>query len=72
MGNIPTNSEPTLESATVYLLTDHQIILEELKLKLRRHGHRVTKSELVRLAIEGLQKQSLDQVLASLTAKPTR
>lgn len=69
MGNVPTNSEPTLESATVYLSSNHQIILEEFKLKLRRHGHRVTKSELVRLAIEGLQKQSLDQVLTSLTAK---
>lgn len=56
-------NQPTLEAATVYLLPDHQIILEELKLKLRRHGFKVTKSKLVRIAIQLLGEQELEQII---------
>jgi hypothetical protein len=47
-----------LEAATVYLLPKHQIILKELRLKLRRHGIKTTKSKLVRIAISHLGEQS--------------
>ena len=55
-----------LEAATVYLLPEHQIILEELKLKLRRYGVKTTKSKLVRIAIVHLSEQSLEKLANQL------
>ena len=59
-------NQPDLEAATVYLLADHQIILEELKLKLRRHGIKATKSKLVRIAISLLGEHKLENIINHL------
>lgn len=59
--------EPALEKATVYLLPTHQIILDELRLKLRRQGVKATKSRLIRAAITLLNEQKLDNIIRSLT-----
>jgi hypothetical protein len=57
---------PLLEPATVYLLAEHQIILEELKLKLRREGVKSSKSKLVRAAINLLEKQTIENIIRRL------
>lgn len=62
-GNI---TRPALEAATVYLLPDHQIILDEVKLKLRRQGIKASKSQLVRVAICLLETQPLEQIIQRL------
>lgn len=59
-------TQPTLEAATVYLLPNHQIILEELKLKLRHHGIKTTKSKLVRVAIALLGEQTINKLIDNL------
>jgi hypothetical protein len=51
------------------LLLDHQLILEEIWLNLRRRGLRVTKSQLVRLAIRQLNEQPLAQLIEQLPAE---
>jgi hypothetical protein len=55
-----------LESATVYLLPEQQIMLDELKLKLRREGIRSNKSKLVRVAINLLQEQHIENIISRL------
>lgn len=55
-----------LEPATYYLLPEHQIILEELKLKLRRMGFKSSKSKLVRIAINLLHGQSIEDIIRYL------
>jgi hypothetical protein len=57
---------PVLEPATVYLLPDHQIVLEELRLKLRRQGVKSSKSKLVRVAINLLEEQTIEGIIRSL------
>lgn len=65
---MPENStQPALEAATVYLLPDHQIILDEVKLKLRRQGIKASKSQLVRVAICLLETQPLEQIMQRLS-----
>ena len=59
-------TQPQLEAATVYLLPDHQIVLEELKLKLRREGVKSSKSKLVRAAINLLEKQTIENIIRRL------
>lgn len=59
-------TSPLLEAATVYLLPEHQITLEEVKLKLRRQGVKASKSKLTRVAINLLGKQSIEQIIISL------
>jgi len=59
-------NQPILEAATVYLLADHQIKLEELKLKLRRQGIKATKSKLVRIAITLLGEHKLETIVNHL------
>ena len=59
-------AKPILEAATVYLLPKHQFILEELKLKLRRRGIKAAKSKLVRVAINLLDQQDLEQIINAL------
>ncbi len=61
-----TTTKSTLEAATVYLLPEHQIILEELKLKLRRQGIKATKSKLVRVAIKLLGQQLIEKMINQL------
>jgi hypothetical protein len=64
-----TNNETTtssLEAATVYLLPEHQIILEELRLKLRRQGVKSSKSKLVRIAISLLEEQTIEEIIRRL------
>jgi hypothetical protein len=63
--NIKTIS-PLLEAATVYLLPEHQIILEEVKLKLRRQGVKASKSKLARVAINLLGEQPIEKIITSL------
>lgn len=63
--NTKTNS-PSFEAATVYLLLEHQIILEEIKLKLRRQGIKASKSKLTRVAINLLGEQSIEKIINSL------
>ena len=63
----PTPSE--YEAATVYLLPQHQIILDEVRLKLRRQGVKVNKSQLVRLAIHLLAQQPLAHLVDHLQSK---
>ena len=46
-----------LVKATFYLTPAHVIALEELRLKLRKQGEKVDKSELVRRAIDLLVQQ---------------
>lgn len=48
---------PTLIKATFYITPEHDTKLEEYKLKLRRQGEKVDKSELVRRAIDLLVKE---------------
>lgn len=59
-------TKPTLEAATVYLLQNQQITLEELKLKLRRQGIKASKSKLVRIAIELLGEQNFRATIEQL------
>lgn len=59
-------TEPMLEPATVYLLLAHQIILEELRLKLRRQGIKASKSNLVRVAINLLSEQNIEKIINGL------
>jgi len=59
-------TQPQLEAATVYLLPDHQIVLEELRLKLRRRGIKSNKSKLVRVAINFLQEQNIEDIISRL------
>ena len=59
-------SQPALEAATIYLLPNHQIILDEIRLKLRRQSIKASKSKLVRVAIQLLAAQSLKQIIHSL------
>ena len=59
---MPNPNQSALEAATIYLLPEHQIILDELKLKLRRAGTKVTKSQLVRLAIHRLIDEPLEKI----------
>jgi hypothetical protein len=56
----------SLEAATVYLLPEHQIILEELKLKLRRQGIKASKSKLARVAIILLGDLPLEKIIIGL------
>jgi hypothetical protein len=60
-------TETLLEKATVYLLPTHQIILDELRLNLRRQGVKATKSRLIRAAITLLNEQKLDKIIHNLT-----
>jgi len=62
----PISTQPNLEAATVYLLPDHQIILDEIKLKLRRQRIKASKSKLMRVAIQLLAAQPLEQIIHSL------
>lgn len=64
-------NQSTLEAATVYLFPQHQIMLEEARLKLRRLGLKVSKSQLVRLAIELLAQQPLEHFTQRLQADET-
>lgn len=57
---------PLLEAATVYLLPEHQIILEEIKLKLRRQGVKASKSKLARVAINLLGEQLIEKIISRL------
>ena len=66
MTNIQPTIRPVLEAATVYLLPDQQIILEELKLKLRRQGIKASKSKLVRIALKLLDRQAIEQIIPQL------
>jgi len=66
MATSHTTIKPALEAATVYLLPEHQIILEELRLKLRRQGIKATKSKLVRIAITHLGGQSPEKLADQL------
>ena len=66
MTNSHPDTRPVLEAATVYLLPDHQIILEELRLKLRRQGIKASKSKLVRIALKLLDGQPIEQIIAHL------
>ena len=69
---MPENTRPTpltLEAATVYLLPQHQIILDEVRLKLRRQRVKVNKSQLVRLAIQLLEQQPLAHLIDHLQAE---
>lgn len=66
MPDSPTAAPPMLEAATIYLLPEHQIILEELKLKLRRQGIKASKSKLARVAIHLLAAQPLEWIIESL------
>ena len=66
MANSHPATKPALEAATVYLLPDHQIILEELRLKLRRQGIKASKSKLVRIALKLLDGQPIEQIIAHL------
>jgi hypothetical protein len=59
-------TSPSLEAATVYLLPQHQIILEELKLKLRRQGIKGSKSKLARVAINLLGDLPLEKIITGL------
>ena len=59
-------AQPAFEAATVYLLPQHQIILDEVKLKLRRQGVKVSKSQLVRTAIQLLERQPLAHLIDHL------
>ncbi|MFN8458612.1 MAG: hypothetical protein U0401_28825 [Anaerolineae bacterium] len=52
-----------LEAATFYLLPNHQIILDEIRLKLRRQGIKASKSKLARVAIQLLETQPLEQLV---------
>ena len=63
--NIKTIS-PSQEAATVYLLPEHQIILEEVKLKLMRQRIKVSKSKLARVAIKLLGEQPIEKIINSL------
>jgi len=55
-----------LEAATFYLTADHQFILEEIRLKLRRQNIKVSKSKLARVAINLLKEQSLANIVERL------
>ena len=59
-------AKSALEPATVYLLLGHQIILDELKLKLRQRGIKSTKSKLVRAAINLLNEQNIELIAQAL------
>lgn len=59
-------NQSTLEAATVYLYPQHQIILEEARLRLRRQGLKVNKSQLVRIAINLLSEQESEQIIQKL------
>lgn len=61
---------PSLEAATVYLLPEHQIILEEIKLKLRRQGIKASKSKLARVAISLLGEQPIEKLVTNLEQDP--
>ena len=66
----PTHSTPLeYEAATVYLLPQHQIILDEVRLKLRRQGIKVNKSQLVRAAIHLLAQQPLAHLVDHLQSE---
>jgi len=69
MSKHPNTPATPPEPTTVHLLPDHQLILEEIWLNLRRHGLRVTKSQLVRLAIRQLNEQPLAQLIEQLPAE---
>jgi len=62
--NPPTNLQT--EKATFYLQPDHQVALDELKLKLRKRGVRTDKSELAREAIELLVEQDIETIIGRL------
>jgi hypothetical protein len=61
-----TVTSPPLEAATFYLMPDHQLTLEEIKLKLRRQNIKVSKSKLARVAIHLLDEQPLAEIIERL------
>lgn len=63
-------TSPSLEAATVYLLPEHQIILEEIKLKLRRQGIKASKSKLARVAFNLLGEQPIEKIITNLERDP--
>lgn len=69
MSKHPNTRATPPEPTTIHLLPDHQLILEEMWLTLRRRGLRVTKSQLVRLAIRQLNKQPLAQLIEQVAAE---
>lgn len=64
------NTSPSLEAATVYLMPEHQIILEEIKLKLRRQGIKASKSKLARVAFNLLGEQPIEKIITNLERDP--
>lgn len=67
--NKHTDIPPKLERATFYIRSDQHPELDELKLKLRKRGIKTDKSELIRVAIDFLISQDLDEVAKLLQAK---
>ncbi|MBN1994523.1 MAG: hypothetical protein JW953_17630 [Anaerolineae bacterium] len=59
-------TSPPLEAATFYLMPDHQIILEEIRLKLRRQNIKASKSKLARVAIQLLEEQPIADIIRRL------
>ncbi len=58
----------TSEKATFYLQPDHQVALDELKLKLKKRGIKTDKSQLVKQAIDLLVEQEIATIISRLTA----
>lgn len=66
MNQTKQTTQPAAEAVTTYLLPEHQIILEEVKLKLRRQGVKASKSKLMRAAINLLGEQPIEQLINRL------
>ncbi len=66
MANSYLAAKQTLEAVTVYVSSAQQIILEELRLKLRRQGIKVSKSKLVRVALKLLGEQDVKWLITNL------
>lgn len=66
MTNTTTAAQLPFEKVTIYLTPEQQIILDEVKLKLRRQSIKASKSNLVRVAVQLLEAHPLEQIIARL------
>jgi hypothetical protein len=61
----PTKTE--IEKTSVYILSDHRTLMDELKMELRKQGVKTNMSQLARVAIDLLAEQELEMLIRRLT-----